>query len=140
MLKIMKALLVAFTLMFAGSARADGPAVVEVVDTLAPSNALNVVTYAAPRAVPIAELGLDALSSGAAIMVADEIRIFASRDAMDASPKARLWRNAREGNRWWYQTGGAGSAEAHVVQPGEVVVVVTRASTRPIAWKNPLAP
>ncbi|HMP76140.1 MAG TPA: hypothetical protein PKE12_07585 [Kiritimatiellia bacterium] len=121
-------------------AQAAAPALVEVVDTLAPSNALNVVTYSAPRAVSIAELGLDALHAGVAIMVADEIRIFASRDAMDASPKARLWRNAREGNRWWYQTGGVGSAEGHVVQPGEVIVVVTRASTQPIAWKNPLSP
>lgn len=109
---------------------------------LLPNGAYNVVTYAAPRAVPLAELGLKEAGLAAAVVFqkADEIRIFTSRASLDAneSPKARIWVNAAEG-KLWFHTGGEGSAEGYVIQPGEVVLVHTRASTAPIAWKNPLA-
>lgn len=112
-----------------------------VTDRLMPSNAVNVVTYAAPRAVSIGDLGLKeaGLAAAPVIMQADEVRIFANREAMGARPKARLWRNSREGGAWWYQTGGEGLADAHVIQPGEAVVILTRGSTNALVWKNPLA-
>lgn len=113
----------------------------KAVDRLLPSNALNVVTFSAPRAISVRELGLDSagLRAGPAIVKADEIRIFTNRNVMEASPKVRLWLNEREGNRWWYQTGGQGNAEDHVIEPGEVVVIVTHASTNELPWVNPLA-
>lgn len=111
----------------------------EVTDSILPSGTYNIVTYAAPRAVPLMELGLKdvGLRGGPVFRVADELRIFASRDVMEQSPKARLWLNTRE-NAWWYHTGGEGSAEGVVLQPGEVLVIVTKASTEILAWKNPL--
>ena len=112
-----------------------------VTDRLLPSNAVNVVTYAAPRAVSIEGLGLTkaGLTAAPVIMRADEVRIFANREAMGARPKVRLWRNSREGGAWWYQTGGEGRADDHVIQPGEAVVILTRGSTNTLVWKNPLA-
>jgi hypothetical protein len=112
----------------------------EVTDTLMPSGVYNVVTYAAPRAVKVADLGLReaGVAAGPMFQKADELRIFASRAALDASPQARLWFNAREGGQLWYHTGGAGSAAGHVLQPGEVLVIHTRVSTQPIAWVNVL--
>jgi len=111
----------------------------EVTDSLLPSGTYNVVTYAAPRAIALSELGLKeaGIKGGPVFRAADEIRVFASRAKMEESPQARLWLNTRE-NAWWYHTGGTGSAEKFVLQPGEVLVVITRASTQPIAWKNPL--
>lgn len=112
----------------------------DVTDSLLPSGVYNVVTYEAPRAVRMADLGLKeaGLAAGPVFRLADEARIFESRSVMEQSPKARLWLNAREGGRWWYHTGGEGSAEGHVLQPGEVLVILTRASTRPLTWTNPL--
>ena len=121
--------------------KADASAVVlhEVTDRILPNGELNVVTYAAPRAVKVSELGLReaGFRGGPVFRAADEIRIFASRAQMNASPKARLWLNTRE-NAWWFHTGGEGSAEAFELQAGEVMVLVTRASTEAIAWVNPL--
>ncbi len=113
----------------------------EAVDGLAPSNANNLVTYAAPRAISLGALGLKAagLKAGPALLRADEVRIFASREVMNESPKARLFLNSGKDGQWWYHTGGRGSAEGHVIRPGEAVVVITRVSARPIAWRNPLA-
>jgi hypothetical protein len=142
-MNVLLALFIATAVSFA--ARADesaAPARIEmhkVVDRLMPSNAVNVVTLNAPRAIPLRELGLEALREGVAIMVADEIRIFTSGDALNVRPAARIWRNAREGGRWWYQTGGVGSAEGHVIEAGQAVIVITRASTAKIPWSNPLA-
>lgn len=111
----------------------------QITDTILPGGAINVVTYAAPRTVKLADLGLReaGLKGGPVFRAGDEIRIFASRSAMNASPKARIWLNTRE-NAWWYHTGGQGSAEAFALQAGEVMVILTRASTEPIAWVNPL--
>lgn len=110
----------------------------EVVDTLLPGS-LNVVTWAAPRAVKLSEIGLKeaGLRGGAVFRAADEIRIFASRDQTESSPKARIWFNTRE-NAWWFHTGGAGSAQDLTLQVGEVMVIVTKASTAAMAWSNPL--
>lgn len=112
----------------------------EVTDTLLPSGVYNVVTYASPRAVNVAELGLReaGVAAGPVFQKADEIRIFSSRTAMEASPRARLWFNTREGGQLWYHTGGAGSAAGHVLQAGEVLVIYTRVSAQPIAWVNVL--
>lgn len=132
-----------FFLLSVACARAEQavPARIELhkaTDRLVGSNAVNVITLAAPRAIPLRELGLETLKPGPAIMVADEVRIFAGRDVMNASPAVRIWRNAREGGTWWYQTGGTGSAADHVIQPGQAVVVVTRGSHHDIPWTNPL--
>lgn len=108
-------------------------------DRLLPSNTVNVITLDAPRTISLRELGLEGIKEGVAIMVADEVRIFSSRNVLDERPAARIWRNAREGGRWWYQTGGSGSAEDHVIEKGQAVVVITRASIEEIAWENPLA-
>ena len=137
-------LLAVGTLLFAAFApparAADSAAILhEVTDTLLPSGVYNVVTYAAPRDIALAELGLKeaGVKGGAAFRVADEIRIFADRSRMQESPQARLWLNTRE-NAWWYHTGGAGSAEGLILKKGEVLVVFTRAGSAPLAWKNPL--
>ena len=128
------------TVSWAGADSAEQIVLHKVIDRLLPSNALNVVTYEAPRAIALRALNLDGvgLTPGPAIMKADEIRIFTNRSVMGASPKARIWLNAREGGRWWYQTGGVGSAEDHVIQPGEAVVIITHATTTERPWKNPL--
>jgi hypothetical protein len=111
----------------------------DVVDRILPNGAFNVVTYAAPRSIKVSALGLReaGLRGGPVFRAADEIRIFASREQMNASPKARLWLNTKE-NAWWFHTGGTGSAEAYELLAGEVLVLVTRASTVPITWVNPL--
>lgn len=111
----------------------------EIMNTIRPGGAINIVTYAAPRAMKLAEMGLrEAGLRGAPVFRAgDEIRIFASREKMNASPKARIWLNTKE-NAWWFHTGGQGSADAFELQAGEVMVILTRASTDPIAWTNPL--
>ena len=123
----------------AAQSDAQGVVLHEVVDGLKPGGAFNIVTYGSPRAVKLAELGLKeaGLQGGPVFRAADEIRIFASRDLMQARPKARIWLNTRE-NAWWYHTGGEGSAEDFTLQPGEVMVIVTKASTAAIAWPNPL--
>jgi hypothetical protein len=97
------------------------------------------VSYAAPKAMKLTEMGLrEAGLRGAPVFRAgDEIRIFASQAEMNASPKARIWLNTKE-NAWWFHTGGQGSADAFELQAGEVMVILTRASTEPIAWINPL--
>lgn len=112
----------------------------EVTQTLLPSGTYNVVTYAAPRTVKVVELGLReaGLAGGPLFQKADEIRIFVSRAEMESSPKARLWFNEREGGQLWYHTGGEGSAMNHALLQGEVLVVYTRVSSRPIAWVNVL--
>lgn len=136
------ALLFAIALGITAQAQTGAPQRLELhlaKDRLSASNVVNVVTFSAPRVVPLRELGLESLSAANGIMIADEIRIFASRDVMDRSPAVRIWRNAREGGRWWYQTGGSGSAEDHVIQPGQVVLVILRSTTNDILWKNPLA-
>lgn len=114
-------------------------AIREVTDTLWPGGIHNVVTYASPRSVRVAELGLieAGVKGGPVFRVADEVRLFASKELTGQSPKARLWFNTRE-QAWWFHTGGEGSAADFVLQAGEVLVIVTRASTEPIAWKNPL--
>lgn len=113
----------------------------QTVDHLVPSNANNLVTYAAPRAISVVDLGLKeaGMQAGPTLLQADELRIFENRSAMNASPKARLFLNSREGGGWWYHTGGKGAADRHVIQPGEAVVVITRVSTNTLAWRNPLA-
>ncbi len=110
----------------------------EVADHLAPSNALNVLTFSAPRSIAVRDLGLDSvgLTAGPVLTASAELRIFANRDAMNASPKARLWLNSLEGGRWWFLTGGTGVAEEYVIQPGEAVLLITRNSANEIAWTN----
>ncbi len=141
----MMALLLGLALPVAGAGDptpTSSPAVLihEVTDTLLPSGAFNVVTYAAPRAAKVAELGLReaGVAAGPVFQKSDELRIFAQRDLMRESPLARLWFNAREGGQLWYHTGGEGSAAAFVLQPGQVLVVHTRVSSQPITWVNVL--
>jgi hypothetical protein len=124
----------------AGAGAGEGdPQLHEVTDRLLPSGAFNVVCYAAPREVKLADLGLrEAGLQGAPLFQqADEIRIFAARDRMEERPQARLWFNTRE-NAWWYHTGGSGSAMDFVLRAGEVLVIVTKASTNALPWVNPL--
>ena len=120
--------------------RASGePVLHEVTDALLPSNVFNVVTYASPRDIKLAELGLaEAGVAGAPrFHKADEVRVFVSREKMEENPKARLWFNTRE-NAWWYYSGGEGSADDFVLRAGEMLVVYTRISAARIPWVNPL--
>jgi len=123
----------------AAKTEANAETFYEITDTIRPGGAINVVTYAAPRAMKLADMGLReaGLRGGPVFRAGDEIRIFASQAEMNASPKARIWLNTRE-NAWWFHTGGQGSADAFELQAGEVMVILTRASTEPIAWINPL--
>lgn len=119
---------------------ADSSMYREISDTISPTGSYNVVTYAAPRAITLKQLGLReaGLTGGKVFRLSDEIRVFVSRDKIEQSPKARLWLNTRE-NAWWYHTGGEGSAEDFELLPGEVMMIITRGSKEPIFWKNPLA-
>lgn len=134
-------LLVGLCCMSAAFAQPVAPSRIEfhdATDRLRAGNVVNVVTYSAPREIALKELGLDVLAAAPGIMIADEIRIFNSRTEMDRSPAVRIWRNSREGGRWWFQTGGTGSADEFVIRPGQVVLVMLRATTNDVAWVNPL--
>lgn len=98
----------------------------------------NVLTYASPRAVRLSETGLKetGLTAGSIIPKSDEIRIFASRDVMNASPLARIWLNQREGGMYWFITGGTGAAGDYVIPEGAAVVVWSRAATNSVSWTN----
>lgn len=122
----------------AAEARPDA-VLYDAVDRLLPSNTANVITRSVPRPVALVDLGLELLQPGPVPVKADEIRVYRDMSSLDSAPLYRIWRNSREGNRWWYIWGAKGSAEKHVFQPGQVVIVLTRASTNEIPWKNPLA-
>lgn len=122
--------------------REKGEAVAqEAIDRIFPMPTNNIITYSAPRAVPLSTLGLDKLGLTAHRIPfrATELRIFANRAAVSNAPKRRLYLNAVEGGHWWYLSGGMGSAEAHIIQPGEFVVLMARGITNEVPWKNPLA-
>lgn len=106
-------------------------------EALAPG-LFHVVTYAAPAAMAVKDTGLReaGLAAGPVVPKADEIRIFANRDAMNAAPLARIWMNSREGGAYWFITGGEGDASAFVIPAGAAVVVWTRAGTTPVSWTN----
>jgi hypothetical protein len=120
----------------------EGALLREVTDTIYGNGAYNVVTYDCPRQVKLSELGLReaGLKAAASFPLGDEIRIFANRDVMNQAPKARVWINSGEGNRYWYLAGGEGSAEELALAKGEVVVVHTRVTKNDLPWKNPLTP
>jgi hypothetical protein len=113
--------------------------VYDVSDHLAGAGAFNVLTFNAPRDLKVSELGLReaGLRAAESIIEADEIRIWNSQDDMEASPAARIYIHAGQGGRYWYQTGGEGSAEDHVIRKGQAVVVYTRVADADIAWSNP---
>ncbi|HMP90510.1 MAG TPA: hypothetical protein PJ991_09925 [Kiritimatiellia bacterium] len=118
---------------------ADTPSVVDAEDgVLRAGGVFSVVTYAAPEDMVLSSTGLKeaGLASGPIVLRSDEIRIFSSRDVMNSAPLARIWLNSREGGRYWFHTGGEGSAEDFVIPKGAVVVVWTRASQSSIAWTN----
>jgi hypothetical protein len=101
-----------------------------------------IATDHAPRAVRLSDTGLKeaGLTAGEFFPKSDEIRIFSSKDKMNESPKARIWLNAKEGGGYWYHTGGTGSAEHHLIQAGEAVAIIMKASKKPVIWENPLRP
>ena len=106
--------------------------------TIEPGRA-QVVVRATDRAVRVADLGLReaGLAAAARFQQADEIRVFDSAALTNQSPRARLWINAAQTNRYWFHTGGAGSAEQFVIPAGSAVAVVTRASTNALTWSPP---
>ena len=117
-----------------------GQAVIVEVDQnmIQGGGVFNVLTYAAPKAITLSATGLKeaGLAAGTAVPKSDEIRIFASRDVMNASPLARIWLNQREGGAYWFITGGEGAAADFVIPEGAAVVVWTRAGTAPVSWTN----
>lgn len=125
--------------MLCAVALSAGAALVQASRELAP-RAENLVTRAAPRAVPLADLKIReaGLAASPYFSKADEIRVFASEARMNASPAARIWVHAGQTNLYWFQTGGSGSAETYVIPQGAAVVVLTRASTNALPWTNPL--
>jgi len=98
----------------------------------------NVLTYAAPRAITVSQTGLKeaGLTAGPIIPKSDEIRIFANRDAMNASPLARIWLNQREDGAYWFITGGEGAAGEFTIPEGAAVVVWSRVATSAVNWTN----
>lgn len=117
----------------------QGPVIREVTDDqLLAGGVFNVATYAAPRAVTLAETGLKeaGLQAGPVIPKSDEIRIFTSRDVMNAAPLARIWLNAREGGQYWFITGGEGDASTFTIPEGAAVVIWIKSGSTPLAWKN----
>ena len=108
--------------------------------TLSPDRA-QVVVPATDRALRVGELGLReaGLAAAARFQQADEIRIFDSAALTNQSPHARIWINAAQTNRYWFHTGGAGSADQFVIPAGSAVAVVTRASTNTLTWSPPLS-
>ena len=90
-----------------------------------PTNA-TVVAAVTPRAMTLAELGVDkaTLRGGAVFPESDEIRVFASTEKMSERPLARIWLNAKEGNRFWFHTGGSGSAESFKIPAGSAVLLI----------------
>ena len=121
-----------------GLVRAEEFSSPEVVDTIAPSGTFNVVTYSAPRSLSVSDLGLKeaGLQGGHHFSESDEIRVFSDKSKLSESPKIRIWLNAKEDNQYWFQTGGSGSASDYIIQTGEVVVVHTRVSKKPVVWRN----
>ncbi len=115
-------------------------ALAEPAALILPPGQAQVVVRDAARAMPIRELGLReaGLAAGPVFMRADEIRIFDSAAQTNESPRTRLWINTMQTNRYWFHTGGRGSAEDFVIPRGAAVAVVTRASTNAIPWTCPL--
>jgi len=114
--------------------------VVEVdADVIQPGGMFNVLSYNTDADVALKDTGLKeaGLASGIVILQSDEIRIFSSKDAMNASPLARIWlmKNA-DGVSYQFQTGGSGSAEDFIIPKGAAIVVWTRVSTSPVSWTN----
>ena len=107
---------------------------------LLPPGQARVVVRSAARPLPVRELGLReaGLAAGPVFPRADEIRIFDSAAKTNESPRARLWLNSTQTNRYWFHTGGRGSAEGYVIPRGAAVAVVTRASTNAVSWTCPL--
>ena len=101
------------------------------VDASAPRTH-TVVVAEATRAQPLRELGLrEAGLRGATLFPqADEIRVLAGTNALNASPVARIWINTAQTNAYWFHTGGTGSAENYVIEKGRTVVTVTRAAKK----------
>lgn len=108
--------------------------------TLDPGHA-QVVVQATDRALRVADLGLReaGLTAAPLFQHADEIRIFDAAALTNTSPRARIWINAAQTNRYWFHTGGAGSAEQFPIPAGATIAVVLRASTNAITWSLPVA-
>lgn len=143
-MKILWMSVVAGGLLALGMARAEdemaeAKMVYDVTDHLTGNGAFNVITFSAPRDLKVSELGLReaGLRAGEDLLEADEIRIWDNQDNMESSPLARIFIHAGQQGRFWYQTGGEGSAEDHVIRKGQAVVVYTRSAEGDIAWNNP---
>lgn len=110
-------------------------------DVVLPPGGARVVVSAAPREMALRDLRFReaGLAAAAYFAKADEIRIFTSVEKTNESPAARIWINSAQTNRYWYHTGGTGSAEGHVIPAGAAVAVVLRASTNTVAWPDPLS-
>ena len=108
--------------------------------TLDPGHS-QVVVQATDRALRVADLGLREAGLAAAPLFqhADEIRIFEAAALTNTRPRARIWINAAQTNRYWFHTGGTGSAEQFLLPAGATVAVVLRASTNAITWSGPMA-
>jgi hypothetical protein len=117
-----------------------GEAVIVEVDQnlIQGGGVFNVLTYAAPKAIELSATGLKeaGLVAGTAVPRSDEIRIFANRDVMNASPLARIWLNQREGGAYWFISGGEGAAADFIIPEGAAVVVWSRVGTAPVSWTN----
>lgn len=123
------------------AAESDSSAVVVELtgNEIQPGGVFNVLSYDVPSDFPLKNTGLKeaGLAAGSVILESDEIRIFSGRDAMNASPLARIWiMRQADGVTYRFQTGGEGSAEDFVIPKGAVVIVWTRASSSSITWSN----
>ncbi|HMP97821.1 MAG TPA: hypothetical protein PKA51_12935 [Kiritimatiellia bacterium] len=134
--------LMVVSLLASAEARGEAPAagaIVEIADgVIHPGEVFTVLTYAAPRAVRLGDTGLReaGLTAGAFPRVADEIRIFTSREVSESAPLARIWINERQEGAYWFLTGGEGDAADFVIPEGAMVVIWTRAAKNPVTWQN----
>ncbi len=105
---------------------------------IAGGGVFNVATFDSPVAIRLADTGLKeaGLAAGDVVPKSDEIRIFSSREAMNAAPLARIWLNQREGGAYWFITGGDGDASEFIIPEGAAVVIWTKASIKPVSWTN----
>jgi hypothetical protein len=105
---------------------------------IAANGAFTLLSGSVPEAMRLADTGLleAGLVAGEVVRQSDEIRIYTSKDAMQAAPLARIWLNQREGGQYWFLTGGEGAAADFVIPTGAAVLVWTRAGLVPVTWQN----
>lgn len=98
-----------------------------------------VLTECAPRDIALRDLKLREAGLKAAPLfpLADEIRVFENKAAMNEATLARIWINSSQTNAYWFYRGGSGSAENFIIRQSNAIVIVARGSTNPVVVPRP---